>query len=337
MRVTILYNTPALLPDDPDYASEAGVLESVEAAEAALRSAGHEVARLGTGSSAAMLLKQLEEARPDVVVNFCEGFAGSPAAEPDVASLLQLLHLPYTGSGPECLSLVRHKARTKWMLRGAGLPTAEFLVLPTDGPLPLAELERLLALGPAIVKPAAEDASLGLGVDSVVTEMPSLQRQVAAVRGRYGETLVERFIAGREFNAAIAAVPNLQSLPLAEIEFQAVQELPWNIVTYDAKWDSGGPADLATAARCPAQASVELTDRVQAAALAAFQLTGCRDYARVDVRVSPAEEIFILEINGNPDLAPTAGLARAIRASGMSYDEFILRLVETAARRASPV
>lgn len=335
LQVVILYNTPALPEAHPDYASEAGVLESVQAAEHALQTAGHTVETLGLGDSTAQLIARMARSRPDVVVNFCEGFAGRPGAEPYVAGLLEMLRVPYTGCGPECLALVRHKARTKWLLRGAGLPTAEFVVLPRQGPLPRAQLQSLLALGPAIVKPAAEDASLGLGMHSVVQDSAALERQVALVREQYGETLVERFIAGREFNVGIIAVPELQVLPLAEIEFRCVESLPWNIVTYDAKWAAGSEADVATAPRCPADVPADLAGSICAAAVGAFQYTGCRDYVRVDVRVSPAGEVFILEVNGNPDLAPTAGLARAIRAAGLGYDEFILQLVETAARRSA--
>lgn len=346
MHVTILYNTPALPPDHADYASEAGVLESVEAAERALQAAGHQTRRLGTGDSPAALIAELTTAPVDVVVNFCEGFAGAPGAEPYVTGLLDLLRIPYTGCGPECLALVRHKARTKWLLRGAGLPTADFVVLGYDEralglpvgqpPANLSIIEDMLAKGPVIVKPAAEDASLGLSVDSVVRDLPALERQVELVRTRYGETLVEQFIKGREFNVGIIAVPHLQPLPLAEIEFQADPKMPWNIVTYDAKWSADSSADRATPVRCPADVEPALADRISAFALGAFRLTGCRDYARVDVRVNAAGDVFILEVNGNPDLGPTAGLARAIRAGGMTYDEFILRLVETAARRASP-
>lgn len=330
MRIIVLYNAPTLADDDRDYASEAGVLESVEAVSAALSRAGHQVRPLATGDSLAELALHLEAAADtDVIVNLCEGFAGSSAGEPVVAGLLELSGISYTGSPPDCLALVRDKARTKWLLRGAGLPTADFLRVRRDDAVPAADAHALLALGPAIVKPAAEDASLGLGPDSVVTDFVSLERQVAAVRARYGDVLIERFIAGREFNVGIVALPVPRVLPLAEIEFQASPSLPWPIVTYDAKWVAAGSADRATPVRCPAVAEPALAERLKSAGLSAFQCTGCRDYARVDLRVDPSGQVFILEVNGNPDIGPTAGLARALRADGLDYDVFVRQLVET--------
>src|SRR5438045_4193197 len=96
LKVAVIYNAPTLPADSADYASESGVLESVTAYAAALRAARHEVHEIAVGESAVELLKALNRAKCDVVVNFCESFAGSSAGEPHVAALLELLRLPYT-------------------------------------------------------------------------------------------------------------------------------------------------------------------------------------------------------------------------------------------------
>ena len=106
-------------------------------------------------------------------------------------------------------------------------------------------------------------------------------------------------------------------------------------MTYAAKWDTGSAADLATAPRCPARVGEALGRRIEQAALAAFEVTGCRDYTRVDLRVADDESIYILEINGNPDIGPSAGFARALGVAGIGYDEFVDRLVRHAAGRGS--
>ena len=138
----------------------------------------------------------------------------------------------------------------------------------------------------------------------MVSDRRALDEQIAQVRARYGAVLVERFIAGREFNAAVVALPEPRLLPLAEIEFAAALSPRERLVTYAAKWDSGSAADLATAPRCPARVERSLGQRIEQAALAAFEATGCRDYARVDLRVADDQSIYILEINGNPDIGP---------------------------------
>ncbi|HUY89244.1 MAG TPA: hypothetical protein VMV10_10955 [Pirellulales bacterium] len=331
LDVAILYNETTLPADHPDYASEAGVLEAVEAVEAALAKTGHRSRRLPVGASPASLAAAFEAERADVVVNLCEGLQGTGAGESQVAGLLELCGAAHTGAGSECLSLVRDKARTKWLLLGAGLPTAAFLRLSPGEALP-ASASALLDQGPLIVKPACEDASLGIGPASVVSDLASLERQVEEVGRRYGDALVEQFIAGREFNVGLIALPEPQALPLAEIDFRH-RAGGWNLVTYDAKWTPDSADYGGTPVTCPADASPELAAELVCVSLAAFRLTGCRDYSRVDFRVDERGRAFVLEVNANPDISPSAGLARAIGVSGLAYDEFIRRLVETAFRR----
>lgn len=327
MHVSILYNEPSLPTNHPDYLSEEGVLESVEAVEAALVKAGHRSTRLGVGTDAAAIIRALQSVEADVVFNLFEGLGGVGAGEAQVTGILELLGIPFTGSGSKCLALVREKALTKWMLLGAGLPSPAFQFLAANEPVSFARFKTLLAAGQAIVKPAHEDGSLGIGPESIVSDADALSRQIHKVQKRYGDVLVEQYIAGREFNVGVLALPAAVALPLAEIEF-----IPGiaPIVSYDAKWTREAPEFDGTPARCPADVAPELADEIRRVALAAFRLTECRHYARVDLRVDAAGRPFILEVNGNPDISPSAGLARQIRASGLSYDEFVCRTVECA-------
>ena len=203
----------------------------------------------------------------DVVFNLFEGFAGLGQGEALVAGWIEALGLPLTGSDAAALELVRDKAQVKWLLRGAGLPTADFVLVAPDRPRPVAALAELLAVGPAIVKPAHEDASLGIGPQSVVSDRAALEEQIALVQSGYGPVLVERFIAGREFNAAVLATPEPRLLPLAEIEFAAELAERERLVTYAAKWNCGSVADLATAPRCPARVEPALAERIARVAL----------------------------------------------------------------------
>ena len=171
-RIAILYNEPTLPADHPDYVSEAGVLESVEAFDKALGKACHEVRRVGIGQSVGGLIEQLTNARPDVVVNFCEGFGGHSSGEAYVAGVLELLALPYTGSSPECLNLVRDKCRTKQVLSATEVSTAPYWIIRRDQDLSSnrAKLQQALDEGRLFIKPAAEDASLGIDEQSVVSD-----------------------------------------------------------------------------------------------------------------------------------------------------------------------
>ncbi|MBI3836681.1 MAG: D-alanine--D-alanine ligase [Planctomycetia bacterium] len=337
LEILLLYNEPALSADDPDWASEAGVLESVEAVWAALVARGHRARKLGLGSSVAKVLESLANiGTPDVVFNLFEGLGGVGRGEAEITGLVELLGFPVTGSPAECLALVRDKARTKWLLAGAGLPSPEFLLIAKADSLRTHRLDKMLSEGPLIVKPAHEDASLGIGPQSVVTDLDALTHQIQQLRGRYGPVIVERFIVGREFNAAILALSEPELLPLAEIEFSGDGPKGWQIVTYDAKWDAGSIADRATPPRCPARVDQQTHDRISQIALAAFRLTGCRDYARVDLRMDDQGRVYVLEVNGNPDIGPSAGLARALAVAGIGYEEFVERLVEYSFSRRTP-
>lgn len=328
LDILLFYNEPTLSADDPDWASEAGVLESVEAISAALTARGHRVRSLGLSSAVREILESLCSVDPpDVVFNLFEGLGGVGRGESEITGLVELLGYPVTGSPAECLGLVRDKARTKWLLAGAGLPTPTFLLIAEDDLLDLAALANLVAAGPVIVKPAHEDASLGIGPESIVTELSALTREIEKVRSRYGPVLVEQFVVGREFNAAVLALPKPELLPLAEIEFSGQGAPGWQIVTYEAKWAIGSVADRSTPARCPAQVDTATRDQISQIALAAFRLTGCRHYARVDLRMDAEGRVYVLEVNGNPDIGPSAGFARALSAAGISYEEFAERLV----------
>jgi len=98
--------------------------------------------------------------------------------------------------------------------------------------------------------------------------------------------LVERYIAGREFNVGIVQLPEFHVLPLAEIEFRASSEMKWPILTYSGKWSSGSADDRATPVRCPANVEPKMARQIVTAATEVYYLTGCRDYARVDLRVT---------------------------------------------------
>jgi D-alanine-D-alanine ligase len=338
VKVLIIYNEPALAGDHPDAASEAGVLESVEAVTTSLAAHVHRCFALGLGPSIDEAIASiLDLEHYDVVINLFEGFSGVGRGEAVIAGLVELRGFAMTGSPAECLDLVRHKPRTKWLLSGAGISTPEFLLIPPKCGVDRAKTDSLLGEGPLIVKPAHEDASLGISLASVVDNQNELETQLNEVHERYGAALVERFISGREFNVSVLALPEPQALPLAEIEFGEAFPPDRRLVTYDAKWAVDSDQCTQSVVRCPAEVDPVLATEIRRVALAAFRATGCRDYARVDMRVSDAGEVYVLEVNGNPDISPTAGFAKALEAAGIEYDSFIHRMVKNAYARRCPV
>ena len=333
LKIALVYNIPALSPDDRDYASEAGVWESVAALKSALAAVGHATIEIPAADSLGDIIQRLAQFQPDVVANLCESWRGVSAHEPHFAALFELLGLPYTGSPPECLALVRDKARTKQLLKGAGIATADFLEIPFGQRPPENPLHSWLAEGPVFVKPAQEDASLGISFASVTSDWAALEEQVALTHKKYGAALAERYIDGREFNVGIMELPDVTVLPPAEIEFRISANAKWSILTYDGKWSPNSNDDLATPVRCPANVATDVARRIEQTALAAYRITGCRDYARIDLRMDSSGRVFVLEVNANPDIGPDAGFARMLRARDISYEKFANQLVANAFRR----
>jgi D-alanine-D-alanine ligase len=325
--VLVVYNQPLLPKDHPDSESEHTVVAIAETMAGVLDAANFRAKLLGVGLDPAILWNELKRVRPAVVFNLYEGQLEDTETESYVAGLLQWSGVPFTGSPPQALSLARAKHTAKTLLRGAGLPTADFLVVE-EMPVP----ECMLGW-PVIVKPARQDASVGLDQESVCTSQFQLEQRVAYVLETYGApALVEEYIAGREFNVALTELPDLQYLPPSEIVFKE-RIGSWPILTYAGKWKLGSEEYENTPPKYPADVTPRLAKRLGAVAMKAFRLIGCRDYARVDFRVTAEGKPFILEVNPNPEISEEAGFAGCLGAMHVPYHDFIVRLVTQALRR----
>jgi len=329
-HVLILFNEPVLPADHPDADSEHEILYTVEELEKEFVEAGVRHARAAVRHDPAVLLAAMEKFRPDVVFNLYEGLANDPGSEAHMAGLLEWLNVPFTGSPALTLSLCRNKHMAKQVLLGGGLPTPAFQVVDA---LPLPELR---LDWPVMVKPAGQDASVGVDQGAVVTSLEQLEKRVAWVLANYGgPVLLEEFILGREFSVGVVEMPHLLPLPISEIHFpQEPMEGFWPIVTYDAKWKPESRDYNLTPPDYPAVMPDALRDRLWDIAMQAFRLVGARDYARVDFRVTADEQPYILEVNPNPDFSPVAGLSGCLGSLGVEHKDFAVHLVRQALTRS---
>jgi D-alanine-D-alanine ligase len=326
-RVLVLYNQPILPEDHADADSEHEILFTAEYVQRTLTKAGYDVTTLGVSRDPGVLLEGLRDIRPDVVFNLFEGLADFGDTEAHVAGLLEWLEIPYTGCPYQTLCMARSKHLTKHLLAGAGLPTAKFFVVE-DVPVEDCPLG-----WPVIVKPATQDASVGVDQGSVVTNLDRLNDRIAYLLDNYGPpVLIEEFIRGREFSVGLVETPDLRALPVSEILFIDKDPDFWPIVTYEAKWKPGTRDYEATPPKYPARVSPRLRGKLEELARQAFRLLGCRDYARVDFRVRGSKP-YILEVNPNPDFSPTAGLSGGLESAGISHAQFTIELVQRALAR----
>jgi D-alanine-D-alanine ligase len=325
-RLTIIYNQPISSRYDAagEAMAERGVLDEVTAVHRALAELKCETRLVPLLPPVATALAAITAIEADCVFNLFEGFSGEPESEAFVAEALEKTGIPYTGCPPAALHLALDKAKAKEVLAAAGIPTPDSQLLTP------VTLSRFHLAYPCIVKPPSEDASHGLSAESVVSDGAALARQVAKVTDTYGgQALVEEFLEEREFNATAIGNETVTVLPVSEIAYTLPEGLP-HLLTFAAKWQPDDPYYRNTGVVCPADISPTLRDEIQDTVLRAYQLLGCRGYARVDLRLDNRHRPNVIEVNPNPDISPDAGAARQARATGMSYTDFIARIVSLA-------
>jgi D-alanine-D-alanine ligase len=324
VNIAVLHSADALEPpEDP-------VLGQIEAA---LRAGGHEPRRVSVTSDVEQLVTALRRNRPDLVVNLAESFDGKSAMESNVAALLNLLGLHYTGSSPTGLMLAGDKTLTKKVLSFHGIRTPQFATLYRGAVDWAGDLTF-----PVIVKPPQEDASLGITSASVVREIKDLFDRIGELQTEYqAPVLVEQFIEGREFYVGVLGNANAHALPVIELDFSGFPADRPRIASWEAKWGEDGEGSGAeyagTHSVFPESLDADLAARMQNAAIDAFHALRLRDYARIDLRVSDAGEIYVIEVNPNCYLERESEFARAAQRGGLEYDALVARIVDLAAAR----
>jgi D-alanine-D-alanine ligase len=320
------------------------LLHTAEAAEApadpvlpqladALAAGGHEVCPLAVDRRVAPLVAGLRDAQADLVFNIAESFNGKSALESSVAGLLNLLDLRYTGSSPAGLLLAGDKALAKQVLTFHGIATPQFATVFRGS------VEWAGDIGfPLIVKPPQEDASLGVGASSVVHEVKELLERIDAIGSEFHQpALVEQFIEGREFYVGVLGNEHPVALPPIELDFSSFPADRPRIASWEAKWGDDGTGTGAeyagTRSVFPADLDPALAQRMQRVAIEAFDALRLRDYARIDLRVTDAGKVYVIEANPNCYLEREGEFARAAERNGLSYDALIGRIVELARGR----
>lgn len=322
--LTLVYNEPQAnvrYDSRDESAAVQGVMKEVNAVQAALIQNGYRVTRMGLRPPLSRVRKQLQAVAASRVFNLFEGFAGHPDTEAELAFLLEGLKLPYTGCPARVLKVALNKGLLRELLQKEGIP------VPAGQVVRIESLDDYQFELPCIVKPVAEDASHGISEDSVVYDLHSLRTQVDHIARAFGgAALVETFIEGREFNVAVLGYDTPQVLPISEITFDLPAAKP-EILTYDAKWNEESVFYLGTKHVCPAPIPESLADEISRLASKIFRLLGCRGCARIDFRQNLDGQVYVIDVNPNPDIAADSGVAKQLAAAGITYNEFIERLI----------
>lgn len=327
MKILVLRNDIPRLPGqaDKDLLADLDVIRAAEGIQRALSCRGHET-RLAVISGNVLDVLVDYDPREWLVFNLVESLDGRAELEPYVLAMYETRGFTYT-AGPSlthynCL----HKNRAKQIFRAHGIATPAYHVAagpdePIDVPLP------------AIVKPVAEDASIGIPLRAVATTPAELRERVANIVRKHNQpALVEEYIEGREFYVGVWGNEPVEVLPLSEMDFSRIANPLERISSYEVKWEEGTELYDSTPAICPAQVDDALAERVRAMTRAAYRALGCRDYAHADIRVRDGQP-YLLEINPACDLSEGMGFARQAQAAGYSYAAAVERIACFAAER----
>jgi D-alanine-D-alanine ligase len=315
------------LKDKDEYETEADVIR-------ALKRLGHETRTLALYDSLAPLMQIVDDWKPDLVFNLMVAFHLDRAHEPHVAGALELLRVPYTGANPTALTLCKDKALAKKILDFHRIKTPRFTVSMRARPL-----RRLGNVKyPVIVKPLSSEGSEGIALGALCDdEKSALDRAAFLHESQETDAVVEEFVDGRELYAGVLGKERLQVLPLVEL-FVAnaplgAEDAPEGaprIFTFKAKWDrayrkkwgiKSGPASELPEGTLKKVG--EITRRV-------CRVLRIRSHGRLDLRLTPQGDVYIIEANPNPSLAASDELAIAAKLAGIDYDTLIARIVQYA-------
>jgi D-alanine-D-alanine ligase len=302
--------------------------ETINAVKEALQER-HEVILIDAGDDAYTLL---QKTRPEIVFNIAEGTSGC-CREGYIPSILEHLNLPYTASDPLTLNICLDKSRTKEILSYHGLPTSRFRVI-SDSNFSFNSLHY-----PLMVKPLYEGSSIGIRNDSLVRTPQEMRERVLWLLNEFDEpALVEEFLPGREFTAAIMGNgKEARVLPIVEILFDSLPRGVNPIYSYEAKWIWDQSSNPLKIFECPARLSAGLRSEIEEACLRAYDILRCRDWCRIDVRLDSAGHPHILELNPLPGILPNPDdnscFPKAARAAGMSYSQLINAVLDIACKR----
>src|SRR5436305_9912574 len=279
--------------------------------------------------------ERLRAIRPDIVFNIAEGFHGVNR-ESHVPAMCEFFGIPYSGSDPFTLTLCLDKARAKETLSFHGIPTPRFAVVEN-----LADLdERTFSLElPLFIKPLHEGSSKGITDGNLCWDRDHLLAQTKFLLENYHQpVLVEEYLLGQEFTCGVLGNGDEATvLPLVGMNFEALPKGALPIYSYDAKFVWDRPERPLEIFQCPAKISKELQASIERVTLDAFRVLGCRDWARIDVRLDAAGKPNVLEVNPLPGILPDPAdnscLPKAARAAGIGYDELIQSCLKYAAAR----
>jgi D-alanine-D-alanine ligase len=333
LKIAVLYDVwgeeDAAEADAADTGRKKKEKEDREEILEALEKLGHE-ASYQVLDGRPQTLFGLGKCGADLIFNLTESYAGDDTKEMNVAAYMDLLGIPYTGAGPHAHFLAQDKATAKKMFAFHSIRTPYFATA-YRGNIDHAHDVNF----PLIVKPQSEDGSIGIDAAAVVTGVKELMERVEYVQNEFDSpALIEEYIEGREIYAAIlGGYERTEVLPLVELDLSKLPEGTPKIASRDVKFETGSRAYKLTKSRIAEDLDEATVQKLTDTAISAYRAVKLRDYGRIDMRVTPSGDVYVIEANPNPWLSSKHEFAMAAKKSGRNYTQLIGEIVELALDR----
>jgi D-alanine-D-alanine ligase len=326
-RVLVLVHSTLVPPDSLKGLSEREIDEWRTEYDviSQLKAAGHEVMPLGMSDSLSELRRAISDWKPDVVFNLLEEFDGIVTYDQHVVAFLELMHQPYTGCNPRGMLLSRDKVLSKQLLSYHRLPTPQFMVFPRGKKPRIPKKLRF----PLFVKSSTEDASLGIAHASVVADEKQLAERIAFIHEQtHSDALVEEYIEGRELYVGVLGNDRLKVLPVWEMTFGSLPENLPAIATRKVKWDRGYQQRYGITTAAAADLEDVVLARLEQLSKRIFRALHLTGYARMDFRLRPDGELYVLEANANPNISAAEDFAQSALKAAIPFDELLRRILQ---------
>lgn len=334
MKILVLFDLARPTSADESFSLRGLEQEEGKPTEAdvlrCLRRMEHVVETLAVFDNLRDIIDKVGAFQPDVVFNLCETFRDDRAHEPNIPALLELLRVPYTGAGPDALLLCKDKALAKKLLVFHRVRVPRFVVSPRDRPL--RRIGRFTY--PAFVKPVGLESSDGIARASFAPSEAEALERARFIHDKLGaDALVEEYVEGRELTLPVLGSRRLTVFPPRELFFGADPDQAGpRFATSKAKWDDGYRKKWGIKNGPAAPLPPGLERRLADLARRVYRILQIRGLGRIDVRLTPTGEVFVIEANPNPSLAREDDFAAAAQQAGVDYETLIRRILETAQR-----
>lgn len=334
IKVLLLFSCPYVMPRGYDYHQEFADPQNMYTENdvyRALLACGHEVSLLGIHDDVTPLFEEIAENKPDVIFNMAEVFNEKSYYEKNMAALLEMIAIPYTGATSENIFICNNKGLTKKILTYHRIKNPHFHIFYRGHRVWVPKKLKL----PVVIKPLNEEASRGISQASIVDNEEGFFDRIKFIhQNMNADVIVEEFIEGRELYITIIGNKKLMVLPPRELKFGDLPE-DARIATYKAKWDDDYRERWGIKSVYAGKLADGVWEEICDVCKRAYRALNIKSYLRFDIRVTPDNKVYIIEPNANPCIARIDEVAQSAEKQGLSYENLIDRILQLALSESS--